>query len=41
MSESAIEALSEEEISAALSERGVDVSKLTSKEKLVSKALAM
>ncbi|RLJ41335.1 globin [Litoreibacter meonggei] len=41
MSKEAIEALSEEEISSALEERGVDVSNYLGKENLVNKALMM
>ncbi len=41
MTSEAIEALSEQEISAALVERGVDVSKYIGKEALVSKALML
>ena len=41
MSEQAIEALSEAELSAALSERGVDVTGFSDKSALVSKALMM
>jgi truncated hemoglobin YjbI len=41
MTEMAIEALSEDELSEALAERGVDVSKFVGKEAMVSKALMM
>ena len=41
MTEQAINALSEDELSAALAERGVDVSKYPGKEALVNKALLM
>lgn len=41
MTEQAIEALSDDELSEALSDRGVDVSKYVGKEAMVSKALMM
>lgn len=41
MTQEAIEALNEEELSGALAERGVDVSKYVGKDALVSKALIM